>query len=324
MSQEEGNIPLVSCIIPVRNREEFIGAAIRSVLNQTFENLELLVLDDGSTDGTLSVCEEFSDSRLRIFSRPARGIVETLNYGIALANGKYIARLDSDDIALESRFQKQVDFLESNPDYGLVGGWMLTFGDRLVLRKFPSKDPDVKVALLFENPFGASSVMFRRNWENGQPGEFRKDLALNGEDFEYWVRMSALWKCANFPEVLALYRTHENQSTKTSTEARTRLVQSIVVAQHEALGSKPPSPGANLWEEWIWWQAFTNVPAVREKFDSVSLRRQRRLRLFAHIKSRAKGAFPSFAMIVFRAMRRAIRKMLSRDQTGALREIENK
>jgi hypothetical protein len=232
--------------------------------------------------------------------------------------------LDSDDIALESRFQKQFDFLEGNPDHGLVGSWMLSFGDRLVLRKFPVTDADIKVAFLFENPFGHPSVMFRRDWEKGQPGQFNKEFGQNCEDFEYWVRMSALWKCANLPEALTLYRIHQNQETKKSAEKRMRLVESILFAQHNPLGSKPLPPSANLSQEWAWWESFERIPAVRDKFEAVSLRRKRRQRLMARVRSLVLRALPPLAVAAARTVRAALRKFLSTKQAGFPQELHGK
>jgi glycosyltransferase involved in cell wall biosynthesis len=112
--------PLVSVIIPVYNREKFINASIESVLNQTYKNIELIVIDDGSSDNTINILNGINDSRLRIYSQPNRGRSVARNFALNLAKGKYIAFLDSDDIYLPQKIQLQVDFLEKNKKYSVM------------------------------------------------------------------------------------------------------------------------------------------------------------------------------------------------------------
>ena len=119
--------PAISVLLPVYNAERFIREAVDSVLFQSLGDFELLALDDGSTDGSLIILREYEarDNRVRIITRENRGLVASLNDLIAAARGRYLARMDSDDISMPQRFERQVMFLESSPDHVAVGGWVI-------------------------------------------------------------------------------------------------------------------------------------------------------------------------------------------------------
>ena len=140
--------------------------AIESILAQTFNEFELLILDDGSTDETPEVIKKYNDSRIRKFRHPNRGLAGTLNVGIQYSRGEFIARQDQDDVSHPERLCKQVEFFERHPLIGLVGTWaQIIEGDRLVERyhRHPSAPEELRYALLFNNPFVHSSVMLRKS-----------------------------------------------------------------------------------------------------------------------------------------------------------------
>jgi glycosyltransferase involved in cell wall biosynthesis len=251
--------------------------------------------------------------------------VKTLNRGISMSAGKYIARIDGDDLAVNSRFEKQAQFLEAHSDYGLVGSWMEIFGERKTTLKYPTGDTAIRLAMLFDNPFGHPSVMFRRDWEHGRPGYYDEAFAY-AEDFEYWVRISALWKCENLPEALTLYRTHPSQLTKSDTHGRAKCVQRIVALQHQALGLKTlplfPSP---LFERG-WWSDFEKSANVRGQLSLARIRSLKRLvrrlqiRKFIILGVSALGLAPRA-----RAMRRSWEALRDKCRKSArVRESEHK
>lgn len=118
--------PEISVLLPVYNCEKYIGLAIQSMLDQTFTNFELIILNDGSTDNTLAEINKFNDKRIVLLDKVNEGITATLNKGIDVAKGKYIARMDGDDISMPERLQKQYDFMETHPD--------ITLTDTLVIK----------------------------------------------------------------------------------------------------------------------------------------------------------------------------------------------
>jgi hypothetical protein len=201
--------PLVSVLLPVYNGAEFLHEAIRSILGQTYENFELIAIDDGSTDESLSIIQSYSDPRVKSFTQKNMGLPATLNRAIELSRGHYFARQDADDIALPTRFEKQVAFLETNPDYGLVGTWAsILEGTRETNRalRHPSDDIDIRFELLFDCQFVHSSVMIRKTALD-MAGFYSTDPSRHPpEDYDLWCRITRYFKVANISEILQIYR----------------------------------------------------------------------------------------------------------------------
>lgn len=221
------NNPVISVVFPVFNAERYVGDAIRSILSQTWGDLELILIDDGSTDGTLQLLQDFEsrDQRVVLISRENRGLVATLNEGIALARGQWIARMDADDIALKDRFARQLQWLEET-EADVCGTWVQFFGtsDHRVL-KHPVSDSAIKTTLFFGGPFAHPSVMMRTSLVKQL--RYRKDWE-KCEDYDLWQRAaSANWKMTNLPEVLLMYRQHQAQTSTVSMGIQQELAQKI-------------------------------------------------------------------------------------------------
>jgi glycosyltransferase involved in cell wall biosynthesis len=203
------NMPKVSVILPVYNGLPYLEAAIDSVLRQTFRDFELIIINDGSTDAYASIVDNFQDPRIRFFEQKNIGLAATLNRGISLSNGEYIARQDQDDVFFSMRLQKQVAYLDANPDVGMVG----TFAEILVgneptnrMLLHPTDDASIRFGLLFDNYFVHSSVMLRRSVLE-TVGVYSEDKSRQPpEDYELWSRVMRTHKLANLPEVLMAYR----------------------------------------------------------------------------------------------------------------------
>ena len=209
--------PVVSIVLPVYNGEEFLAEAIESVLAQTFADFELIMIDDGSTDGSQQILHEYErrDSRVRVVVRENRGLATTLNDSIDLACGVWIARMDQDDIALPQRLEHQLEWLERT-GADIAGSWVRRFGtsDKRVV-KLRQTDEAIKMEMLFCSPFAHPAVMMRAALVK----RLRYDPAWEkAEDYDLWVRAAETgWRMTNVPEVLLLYRVHSAQiSTKTS------------------------------------------------------------------------------------------------------------
>lgn len=219
--------PLVSVVMPLYNSERYLREAMDSVLAQTFSDFELIVLNDGSTDGSQKILEDFRklDPRIKLISRENRGLAETLNEGIDLARGKWIARMDQDDIALPNRFERQLQWLqETNAD--ICGSWIRLFGaaDTYIL-KHAQTDSAIKMELLFGAPFAHPSVMMR----TALVKELRYDKAWEkAEDYDLWERAArGGWKMTNVPEVLLHYRQHDTQTSTVASSRQQYLTQAI-------------------------------------------------------------------------------------------------
>ena len=213
--------PLVTVLMSAYNGEKYLAEAIDSILNQTYKNFEFLIIDDGSTDRTSPILEDYSkqDKRILVLKNKENiGLTKSLNIGIKIAKGKYIARMDADDISFPERFEKQVLFMENNLDVVVCGAWAEVFDDKnKYLNKTPITNEAIKAALFFTSALIHSSVILRMDVM------FKKQLMYNenctyAQDYELWCRMAPKYKFANIPQVLVKYRDHlGNISSKNKT-----------------------------------------------------------------------------------------------------------
>ena len=186
-------MPQVSFVIPVHNGENFLENCIDSVLNQTFEDFECIILNNGSIDKTQEILEQFTDSRLKIIHQENIGVSRSLNKGIHLAKGSLIARLDVDDVSSADRLEKQVGFMIKNPKIVLCGS---RFRELIRDASLPQKlafiqvDKSIRKSMSLFNPFAHSTVMFRKKTFIDSGGYSEK--YKNGLDYELWLRMLAL------------------------------------------------------------------------------------------------------------------------------------
>lgn len=205
------SVPLVSVILPVYNAEDYVQDAIQSILNQTFTDFELIILNDGSTDQSEFKILQFSDSRIRYIKNEVNlKLISTLNLGLKMALGKYIARIDADDIALPQRFARQVDFLEKNFDYGIVGSFAETFGNKSEVLKYAEEDEDIRYAFITHNPFIHSTVMIRSIILHKNNLKYSHDQ-LHVEDYALWIDILEVSKAKILSEILIKYRVHNQQ-----------------------------------------------------------------------------------------------------------------
>ena len=217
------NNPKITVVMAVYNGDKYIKESIECVLNQTFQDFELLVINDGSTDESVSIVESFHDNRIRlIHNEKNSGILFTRNRGLQEALGEYVAVLDCDDLCTSNRLETQYSFLEANPDIAVCGTWGImidengtVFGHKIM----PETNKDlVSIAMLFTNQFIHSSVLYRREIAL-QVGGY---TAVNGcEDFGLFSRISIRHKMANIPEYITQYREHNQGISKTKKESIT-------------------------------------------------------------------------------------------------------
>lgn len=214
--------PTISVLMPVYNGEKYLVEAIESILNQTYSDFEFIIIDDCSTDGSYLILQDYArkDKRVKLFRNEVNNkLPKTLNFGILQACGKYIARMDQDDISLPERFAKQVEFMESNPDIGVCGtGFqMFTFDVNNVLYTINhlANNNAIRVKLFFKECVIAHptvfirTIVFRDN--NYSYNVEYSDLA---EDYELWSRLARHGvKFHNLQEILLFYRLSENQIT---------------------------------------------------------------------------------------------------------------
>ena len=202
--------PLVTVILPVFNSESFLRTAIDSILNQTFIDFEFLIINDGSTDTSRDIILSYTDKRIRFLENEINiGLIKTLNKGIREAKGEYIARMDADDISRHDRFEKQVEFLDANPEYGIVGSWCTIIGSEKTI-EYHSTHDSLEFALLHYCCFVHPSVMIRKLVLIDNQLFYNEDY-LHSEDYELWTRLLTKTKGYNIKEYLLAYREHQGQ-----------------------------------------------------------------------------------------------------------------
>lgn len=209
--------PLVSVNMAVFNGEKYIKEAIDSILSQTYQNFELIIVDDGShSDQSIQIAKSYNDSRIKlIINDKNRGLAYTRNKALEISKGKYVAVLDCDDIALPTRIEEQVTFLELNTDYAMVGSWVINIdesGKTKELWKLDLQDNLLKTKLFFSNYFAQSAVMIRK--QAISKFSYSEEHAP-AEDYYLWSQIAYEYKVGNLQKALIKYRTHsENISTR--------------------------------------------------------------------------------------------------------------
>jgi len=218
-------MPQISIVMSVYNGEKYLKQAVESILSQTFTDFEFIIIDDGSTDKSLEILKEFQqkDERIKLISRENKGLIYSLNEGVKMAQGEYIARLDADDVSDLNRLEKQLKYAKDN-DLVVCGTWaecIDNLGNRVNDMDYPPSIDKIKTFTLLHNPFIHSSVMFRKDVFEKVGGY--KPFFKHIEDYELWTRIVFKYKTGNIPEALLKYRLHEEQITnKNNFEMRVR------------------------------------------------------------------------------------------------------
>jgi glycosyltransferase involved in cell wall biosynthesis len=212
------NQPEISVILPVFNAAAFLKESIQSILKQSITNFELIIINDGSTDGSQAIIDSFKDPRIISVVQANIGLAATLNRGIGMARAEIIARQDNDDISYLNRFEQQFNFLKTHPDIVLLGtaARIIDQNGKPLERyhRHPTNSDTLKFLLLFDNPFVHSSVMFRKAAVTAVGGY---DTNVNYfEDYRLWSHLSRAGKIANLSEVLVDYREVETGMSKTA------------------------------------------------------------------------------------------------------------
>lgn len=209
---------LVSVVMPVYNGEQYVVEAIESIMVQSCQGFELILINDGSTDKTLSILKEYAnrDGRISLITRENKGLIASLNEGIDCANGKWIVRMDADDIALPNRIERLLYWIEKS-GADVAGSWVKFFGsyDRRIWKGYQS-DQAIKAELLFKCPFVHPAVIMR----TALAKQLKYDpTSEKAEDYDLWVRAASNgWKMTNVPEILLRYRRHASQVSVISSD----------------------------------------------------------------------------------------------------------
>lgn len=209
--------PLISVLIPTYNCEAYVYDAVKSILDQTYPFFECIIIDDCSTDKTVEIIKFFNDERIKLIVKPENsGYTDSLNYGLTIASGKYIARMDGDDFSLPNRFEKQIAVLENNTDIVVCGTIFKILGTDTIIQA-PENHKEIKQELLKNSCIGHPTAMIRKATLDAYNISYNTEYEP-AEDYDLWVRLSKRGKLYNLQEVLFLYRVHKNQVSITQRE----------------------------------------------------------------------------------------------------------
>ncbi|MFP4793964.1 glycosyltransferase family 2 protein [Pasteurella multocida] len=235
------NTPLVSVLICAYNVEKYIEECINAVINQTYKNLEIIVVNDGSSDSTLSKLHSLSekDSRIKIINNPKNlGFISSLNIGIEYVSGDYVARTDADDITKPDWIEKIVGCLEKEKHIIAMGSYIQVLSERGngsnlsnyyedgQIWKNPTEHKDIFEQMLFRNPIHNNSMIVRSSVFNQYGLRFDSSYK-HTEDYKFWLDVSRLGCLANYPEPLVYYRFHSNQTSSLHNEYQNLMAKKI-------------------------------------------------------------------------------------------------
>ena len=195
--------PYISIIMSVNRDDGSLYKTIDSILNQTYENYEFLIINDGGMDCVRNTISKYFDKRIKYFERSNIGITACLNYGISKASGSYFSRQDAGDVSKKNRLDIQMNYLENNCEIGLVGTWISEFsenGEHLGEIEFPTNSDDIIQKILFQNPFCHGSIMSPMHIIKEFSG-YREGF-VNAQDLDLWLRIIQKYKVANINQVL--------------------------------------------------------------------------------------------------------------------------
>jgi glycosyltransferase involved in cell wall biosynthesis len=201
----------ISILLPVYNAEAFLRETMDSILGQTFPDFELLAMDDGSTDRSAEIIHSYSDPRINYVSCP-HDFVSTLNRGIEMAQGKYIARIDHDDLMTPERLKIQYNFMEVHPEIAACGACMQTFGNSSYTINVLTEHNDIVQYMILGNPMANPTAFYRRSvlMEHNIRHEEGYSFA---DDYKLWSEIAKVGKLANIPKILTKYRTSDRQAS---------------------------------------------------------------------------------------------------------------
>lgn len=263
-------MPRISVIMPVFNGEKYLREAIDSIIQQSFIDWELIIINDGSNDNSENIIKSYTDTRICYYKNENNiGLIATLNKGIDRCKGKYIARMDADDISEKDRFNTQFTFLEKNKEYAMCGSYAKVIDEKnnetgKILNL--QKDCFLRINLLFSVPFIHPSVMIRSDVlkQNYFDSEYKY-----AEDYELWCRIANNYKIANISDYLLRYRWHTTNVSVKNSEIQENIKNKIIYRELQHIGLQPSEQ--ELYLHKVTFRQFDSKTEITKKnFDDYS------------------------------------------------------
>lgn len=228
--------PKISVVMSVYNSSAFVAEAIESVLQQSFSDFEFIIINDGSSDNSEAIITSFKDKRINyIVNEGNKGLIYSLNRGISVAKGQYIARMDADDVCDKTRFQKQINEFEKDPQLVICGSFIKTFGGgkETFVDYMPTSQEEIISSIFFTCPFAHPSVMIKKESLMKLDNIYREEFK-HSEDYDLWSRLVFTGNCKNIPEFLLNYRVHSAQVSTVHEDLKYKNVTKIQsnISQH--------------------------------------------------------------------------------------------
>lgn len=264
--------PKISVLMPVYNGERYLCEAVESILGQTFMDYEFIIIEDGSTDSTWEILTEYRDPRIRLVKNNHNmGVTRSLNNGLRLAKGEYIARMDADDVSLPERFEKQVEYMEAHPEIGVLGTWIEYIDENGVPLgewRMPTSPVLIGWSLFFGTCLIHPSVMMRRNVIE-QVGFYRLE-PLYAEDYDLWVRLSTVTRIANIPEILLRRRVVKDGVCSRHSQSQEQAVVKIMHTMiTDSIRSGVSYETVEILRQMVIGMPLTNLQQIETTFDLI-------------------------------------------------------
>jgi glycosyltransferase involved in cell wall biosynthesis len=240
---------VVTILMPVYNGEKYLHEAIDSILNQDFKDFELLLINDGSKDKSLSIMQSYKDNRIKIINNEQNiGLIKTLNKGLDAIHTKFIARMDADDICETNRLSKQITFMVAHPEIGASGSYYyVKRGNKKAIADFPITKAEIEAYMIFNCPIAHPTAIFNNELIKKNNIKYSENR-IHSEDFQFWIDISAHAELANLPLPLLSYRIHENQITGNEklSLVKTETLDAIRMSQLRKLNLSPTAEELKL------------------------------------------------------------------------------
>ena len=226
----------VTVLMAVYNGEKYLREAIDSILRQTFTDFEFLIINDGSTDNSVEIIKSYDDKRIHLVHNEKNiGLAASLNKGLKLAQGDYVARMDCDDISYPLRLEKQVKFMDKHLDIGICGAWMRTFGEtKEEVLSYPTSNEEISATLFYKSAISHPTIIFRKKIFQEFNIYYNPKL-IYAQDFDLWNKLRAKVKFANIPEVLYYYRVLQSSQYHTKKLKHPEIIHQIYKENLEPL-----------------------------------------------------------------------------------------
>ncbi|MDO5019297.1 MAG: glycosyltransferase [Lachnospiraceae bacterium] len=263
--------PLISVIMSTYNDELYIEESLRSILNQTLADFELIIYDDCSTDHTVEKIRAFHDPRIQLICNEENcGLTKNLNKGLRIARGKYIARMDGDDISEQTRFERQVAFLEEHPSVYLISCHAQNFGESDLVNRIRGNSEVLRCRMLIRPVFAHPGFMMRR--ELIEEGFFYDETFRTAQDYEFAVRAAGTHEIGMVPEILLHYRVHKKQISNTVNDNQVTNADRVRQKQLGQLKITLSGEEQQVYNDWVYerkpqsFEEFLEASALLQRF----------------------------------------------------------